>query len=501
MIRHPAIAWLSMLLVSAAAEAPDLLRFENGDQLHGTFQGFKDGTQAVWQRDDVSGEKVDFKTSNLRHIVLRGGQPAKSLTSVSHVALVNGDRVPGTIVAMDGSALTLATPYAGELRLPRDRVAMLAPSPLGGRLRYYGPFSSDDWKMSHPSFPDGMPDPPANADSKGDEPGRWQFSGSAWYWQGKHYGTALYCENLMPERAILKFDIAWKNRLSLAIGFHADFAKPKQKGSGGENLAARRGLGPGDAGNLPLLFGNGYVLQIFPTFARLYRTTVDARGEPSVQSISINGSGIRLGESGHATLEIRSNRHTGEITIFVNGEFISHWSGGDGGDPEGDEIQSPKGGGFGFLVQSEESPIKLSEIMMAEWNGMPDAARSLQVEDQDIVLLANGTDRFAGKVAGVADERISFESRFGKFQFPLDEVAEVRFARDGLAKASEPPADNLTIRLRPFGQISGRPLSGSATALRLLSPVFGEIPFKLESAVMLDFKSSDNFIDDWNAEF
>ena len=90
MIRELAISWISGLMVLAAAEPPDLLRFTNGDQLHGTFEGIREGPRAIWQRDDVTAP-VDFKTEQLRHVVLRGGRPLKSLASLSHLALVNGE--------------------------------------------------------------------------------------------------------------------------------------------------------------------------------------------------------------------------------------------------------------------------------------------------------------------------------------------------------------------------------------------------------------------------
>ena len=136
MIRSALIPCLCALAGSAAAEAPaDLLRFTNGDQLHGSFLGIKDGLRAIWQRDDVAAP-VDFKTTRIRHIVLHGGRPLKPLGSLSHVGLVNGDRMPGTITAIDDDSVTLDTSYAGILHIPRKQVAMLAPNPLGGRVYY-----------------------------------------------------------------------------------------------------------------------------------------------------------------------------------------------------------------------------------------------------------------------------------------------------------------------------------------------------------------------------
>jgi hypothetical protein len=507
MIRHLVISWISGATFLAAAESSDLLRFSNGDQLHGQFQGIQAGPQAVWRHDDVSAP-VDFKTSQLRHVVLRGGRPMKPLSSLSHVALVNGDRLPGKITGMDAETIILETSYAGVLKIPREQVAMLAPSPLGGRLQYHGPFLEDEWKMSNASYPDGMPsvtpDPEGKAKDDRDLPGRWIFSGSAWYWPGKRSGTALLRENAMPDRSILRFDLAWKSRLAIAIGFHADFVKPKLAEEVNHDAQIqRRGplkFAPGDSTILPMVFGNSYVLQIFSTHMMLFRTTVNEDGGPSVERVQINGNSIRLGDTGKATLEIRSNRRTGEISLFINEEFVVQWSEGAAG-PRDSGSYAGKGNGFGFVVQTEDSSVKISDVMVGEWNGMPDSARSLQVDEQDIVLLANGTDRFSGKVDSFSDGKLSLSGKYGRFQIQLDDIAEIRFARNRLAKEAGAAADNLTIKFSPLGRISGRPLAGTAGSIRLLHPVCGEIDLKLESAVMLDFKPSTNLIDDWDAEF
>ena len=132
---------------------------------------------------------------------------------------------------------------------------------------------------------------------------------------------------------------------------------------------------------------------------------------------------------------------------------------------------------------------------------MPDSARSLQIDEQDVVLLSNGTDRYAGRIVGYDDSNLLFEGKHGSFRFPLADVAEVRFAKERLAEAGEAPADNLVVRMHPIGSISGRPVSGDAKALGMVSPLLGELNLGLESAVMLDFNSSNQIIDDWDADF
>ncbi len=488
------------------AEPPDLLRFNNGDQLHGAFEGVREGPQIVWRRDDVT-EPVEFKTSQIRQVVLRGGRPLESLSSLSHVALVNGDRIPGSVVSLDEEAVGVDTPFAGLLRIPRDQVGMIAPSPLGGRVLYQGPFSELEWTMTSARFPDGFPPLPEKAEEgkeaaekEADVPPRWNFAGAAWYWQERQAGTALVRKEGMPDRAILKFNLAWKNRFSFAIGFHSDFTRPEREGENAEEEAPApvRRFDAADSGFLPNLFGSSYVLQLSPTYVMLYRTGFDSEGNPRrPEQIRANNSNVRLGDAGNVEVEMRCNRLTGEISLFIDGEFVVQWSEG-----AGKEIgYAGKGSGFGFLVQTENSPLRLSEIVLAEWNGMPDSARSLQTDDQDIVLLANGTDRFSGTVQGLAEGKVHFEGKYGEFRFPLEEIAEIRFARESLAKPAEMSNDEVIVRFHPMGRVSGRPLSGNARELRLLTSSAGEIVPNLDSAVMLDFQPSESFLDDWNPQF
>ena len=447
MIRIAVIPWLLSLAGLTAADRPDLLRFTNGDQLHGSFLGIKAGPQAVWRHDDLAAP-VEFKTSRIRHVVLNGGRPLKPLGSLSNLELINGDRLPGKITAIDGSHITLDTPYAGILRLPRNQVSMMAPNPLGGRVHYYGPFTEDGWKMIHPSFPDGLPPAAAKNPDKPDataedQPGRWVFSGAAWYWQHKRGGTAIIRESGMPDRAVLSFDLAWKNRLGIAIGFHADFARPKAKKEDDKPPGKLHEFIPGDTSSLPNLFGNSYVLQMYSNYLMLFRTAVSKDGEPSIERVQLNHNNLRLGESGHAKVEIRSNRGSGAISLFIDDGFIAQWNDGDPASSNATTFAG-KGQGFGFVVQADDSPVRISDIVVSEWNGMPDSARSLQADDQDVVLMANGTDRFAGRVGTLDDQgKIHFESKHGPFEFPVEDVAEIRFARERLAEAPETPADNL----------------------------------------------------------
>ncbi len=500
---------LTLTLVFAAApllhgeeSRQDLLSFANGDQLHGRLSGIAAGPSIQWKRDDV-GEEVKFKSSELRRIVLRGGRPAKSIDSFSHVGTSNGDRIPGVVREMDDKRIVLDTTFGGMIEIPRDHVGLIAPNPLGGRVLYHGPYDPEEWVMIDNKHPEGIS--ALKVDEKAKMP-VWKHSGSAWYWQNKETGTALARKAGMPDRAILRFDIAWKSRLSCAIAFHSNFkqAKPVAANEGEDEVQAQeRVIMAGrviNSTSLPDMFGDSYVLQLFSNYVMLHRTSFDLEGRPRLDRVQTTNSTMRLGDTGTATVEIRCNRPAGEISLFINGEFVVQWSEVAGEENDGGGYAG-KGDGFGFLVQSEESPVRISEVVVAEWNGMPDAARSLQVEDADIVLLSNGTDRFSGKVTGLSQGKLKLEGRYGDFEFPINEIAEVRFAKSRVAEAPDAPSDEIKTRLYPLGRISGRPLAGDASNLRIMNGALGEIDINLDYAVMLEFQESESFLDDWDAEF
>lgn len=500
MIRAAALSVLLCSTLHAAPESVDLLRFSNGDQLHGTFLGIGSGTQVKWKREDLA-DPVEFKTGGLRHIILNGGRPSRSPGGLSHIGLSNGDRIPGTVTALDEETLTLDTACAGVLRVPRKHLPFLAPNPMGGRVHYHGPFTEDGWKMAHTSFPEGLPAPEADAKAGDASPGRWEFSGSAWYWKGPGAGTSLFRPDGMTERSVLRFNLAWKSRLNIAVAFHADLFVPEPKDKEGGDRPVRKGVPAADSSDLPRLFGNSYVLQMYSSYLMLYRASVDREGNTNLERVQLNNNNLRLGETGRAAVEIRSNRVNGNIALFINDEFVSQWSEGGPNAREGVTFAG-KGAGFGFVVQGEESPVRLSDIVVSEWNGMPDSARSLEVEDQDVVLMANGTDRFAGKVLRMeSDGRLAFEGRHGRFHFPLSDVAEIRFARARVSPAADEPAENLSLRMDPIGTFSGRPVSGDRSSLTLQHSVLGQVKVSTDSAVMLEFNPSNQIIDDWDADF
>jgi hypothetical protein len=476
----------------AAQAEPDFLRFENGDQLSGRFLGIHAEGDIRWESAEMK-DPATFRIDTLRHLVLRGGKPERVEETLSHVGLTNGDRIPGRITGIDDTHVTLDTKFSGLLRIPKEHLSLLAANPLGGRVHYFGPFSTDGWNMLRPK-----PTEQVAKDEKKTE--SWEFSGAAWYWKGKQDPTesdnsvALARSEGMSDRSVLRFRMNWKDRVAMSIAFHADFAtggSPEEVAEGEQNI--RR-----EYGSLPSIFGNCYVLQVFSSHMMLYRSTWDPETGPKFDRVQMNSNYIRLGEERSALVEIRSNRTTGHISLFLNDEFISQWS-----EPAGNNLDSEgfagKGNGFGFLSQSGASTVRISEIMVSEWNGMPDSARSMELDDKDAILMTNGTDRFAGKILGMEEnDMIRFESRHGTILVPLDDIAEIRFARAGLAKTET--REGAVIHLGPIGRLTVKSIAGDRDLLKLQHPILGPVDLRLDPVIMIEYKSGTRIVDGWDVD-
>ncbi|MDA1005824.1 MAG: hypothetical protein O3A87_04990 [Verrucomicrobia bacterium] len=125
---------------------PDLLRFNNGDALHGRFLGMDDGNNLTWTGSSIK-TPIILQSPTLRRLALNGGRAAKALSHPQFIELVNGDRIPGSVVTLEENTFTIDTPMGKTLTLDRKFVRSISPNPFGGVLAYMGPFSKDDWSV------------------------------------------------------------------------------------------------------------------------------------------------------------------------------------------------------------------------------------------------------------------------------------------------------------------------------------------------------------------
>ena len=528
MIRLFLLLAASLPLLADDDVRPDLLRLTNGE-LEGHFAGLDAKGVLRWEREDGIAP-MEFKTTKVRQIVLRGGHPVDAGKDAAHIELVNGDRLPGQIASLDGDHFTIDTPMAGQLVIPRDAVVTAAPNPFGGRLIYAGPFSEEGWEVYKPA--DDLPEPKkeeeADEDAEADdedppanepEPS-WIHRGSKWYFTSGR--EALRSAIGMPDQAILRFGLDWRNRPPIAIAFHADFKPPvypppeedeeDEEGEEGEegdeedlvNLQDQREWESRRRTSQHLAdhFGSAYVLILRSSYAQLQKCGFNKDGEPFVKQIRSSSTNIRFDDTGTANFEIRCDRKKGSIALFVNGEFSMQWDVEPGlkDDEDDEEVYGGPGDGVGFQMLGSDSPVRISDIVVAEWNGMPDSARSLKSDEFDIILLTNGTDRFSGKVKSIRDGKLTLEGRYAPLDIPIEEIAEIHLAMNGQQEHKDTSDRQARVHFQPIGRLSG--IAGVTTSERMeiQSPLLDKIGIDLTSAVILEFQSGSSFLNYWDEE-
>lgn len=475
------------------AQEEDLLRFTNGDQLQGAFKGLGNDNRIVWHRTDVE-QPLEFQRDKVRQIVLKGARPLTLTTDSSHLSLVNGDRIPGRILSADDATIHFETLIGGTLSLPRDVVSNISPNPFGGRLLYAGPFDDRDWRIINPVPPASSADRSGETDEA--PKAAWNHSGAAWYFREGQ--EALVLDANLPERALIRFKMAWRSTLNVAFAFHADLKQPEpEKEEAAANDAARRQFFGGPQA-FPRYFGSSYVATFQPGYSNLYRCGYDDDGQPISTRIRSSPSQIRMNPTGESVFEVRCDRRSGMIAVYIDGEMTAQWYTRE--DSHDGDVYSAGGGAIGFHVIGS-APTRISDVIIAEWNGLTDSARSMDSEDSDIVLLANGTDRFSGKVTSIQDGTLELDGKYAGLKVPLSEVAEVHFARSTRRKPNDARVSDIVVHFQPVGRISGNPVSATEDRFKIDSPLAGSLDVDLSPAVLIEFQSAGGFLDTWDDDF
>lgn len=476
-----------------AAQDSDVLRLiANGDTLHGSFVGMKDGSTLTWSGSSLK-NSIELHSSSLRRLALNGGRAPKSLPHPEHLKLVNGDEIPGRVLNLDKNNVTIETPMSGTITLDRKFVTSISPNPFGGLLHYMGPFTEENWTVVTPAKPTGNQARRRRAIEEDDEEisddtKAWEFGGDAWYSGGQ---LPIAVDANIPGKARIAFNLAWRSRLNAVIAFHATMEVPELKVEEGEEPKPRV-VGNGTS-SYPLTYGHSYVLTIYSSYAMLYRCDFDEDGNAKMNRLTASSATIHLEESGEASFDLRCDRENNNITLFVNGEYVNQWEDTRGYAGTGEHLA--------FSCQNSSSRLRVSDVIVSSWNGMIDSARSMEAEDRDTILLSNGTDRFSGEITGLHDGHYHLKGSYAEMQIPSTEVEEIRFASDTRAELPATSAKAVRIVLRPIGRLTLDPISSTANKLTGRHPALEELTVDLGYASLLEFSFSDSILDSWDDDF
>lgn len=537
----------------------DIILFQNGDIMHGIFGGIEDGL--LWERKDIP-RPIKFPIPGVRQIVFQGNTGVVMEKETSFITLVSGDRIPGEIVSLDETSLVVKSSVVGNITIPREHIESLSPNPFDGELFYSGPYNSNGWMILDDRKTEEQKKKEAKAaeekaeeEGKGDdekEAAKEEEKSSAWIHSGASFYSLdnralVYPDANMPDIGRLKFKAEWKGRLNLTLALHSDFTRvlpPEKKEEPEEKKAEENEEGaqkedaeenPGDAKEVeeaeeaepaPLrkeklvdlrqgngfqsipwinpskrthadMFGTGYTMTLYSSYPNLSRNYFSETGVARTQRMASVRSNISLSEGGEAEIEIRYNRKESLMILFINGNYAAQWN--DLGGFPGD------GTGFGIVNNTSNARIRVSEVMITSWNGMTDSANSMAHPDRDLVLLANGTDRFSGQITAIKDGIAHLSSAYVNAKIPVKDLSKIVLKKsattdlesDLLSKELTWEEDPITVVYKPFGKIKLNPVSATNKLLTGNSPFLGEISVDLSSAAMLRFAEGSPDLTDW----
>ncbi len=407
----------------------DVLSFKDGDLLRGNMVSAdaKDGLQ--WKRPDVA-DTIHFKEfSNVQGIKLQKLDAGQQVAGATRVRLTNDDLMYGKITEMTADKLTLETWYAGRVTLERPMVKSLQPGAKAVTELYSGPNNLNEWQQVQGQ-------------------NNWKFQ------KGKLVGSGgLGREMKFPDLCSFQFELQSQGRfLNFVVSLHTN--------------------------DLRNFYGDCYLLQVNNNAIYLNR---NVRNQGQVNLGQINNV-PELTTNQRLRFEVLMNRKEKTFAVLLNDKLLKEFV-----DPQ---EWAGKGTGVVFMFHDRNSTMSLSNVRVLPWDGkLRQAGEKGGTTDQDLVQFVN-EDKVAGKLLGIKDGRIAFQTPFATLDIPLDRVAVVLFSEKAAERARRnkddvqayyPDGNHVTLRLTRIGD---NRLSGN-------SENCGDLALSLDALVGIRFNVYD----------
>jgi hypothetical protein len=432
---------------TARAGAPlpvgeQVVRFRNGDLLHGALVGLNARDGLTWQRDDAR-TALGFQLANLAEVTLantESGRPGKRAV----VTLTNGDSLAGDLVSATKETVELQTASAGLVKLQRAMIASLRPGAETGAVVYRGPNNLNEWAV------------------RGGNTQGWTFRKGALVGVPGG-GNNIGCDVKLPDVAAIELEVAWQNYLQFFMFFAVD--------------------------NVENYYNSDYyALQVSGSSVYLQR------GRPGTGGRQLEGNVEcpQLRQRGSARITVLVNRPKSEVAVLVNGALVKQWK-----DP--DDFTG-KGTRIGFNPQG--NPMRISSIAVSQWDGRIETGGGKPPEDQDLLRLAN-MDKLSGKLESIRAGQAAFATSYATMQIPLERIEEIQLATKERAKPRRQNLDVLAL-LTDGGQVTLALDKLDDKALTGTGEAFGNITITRGALSGLRFniyepkKTADD--DDWGSD-
>lgn len=356
------------LAISVRSE--DTLTLLNGDRLQGRLVGVEGSGVVTWRHKAML-EPLHCALTALDKVELL---PRKAEGVQHHrqfVRLVNGDRLSGDVVALDATQLVLRTWYAGTLNIARSRLAALAPGVEQSHVLYEGPTADlTGWSKDE-------------ADQSGPAP---FYRHGALVLPGRRTLSRAIAH--LPDQVRFDLELGGWRESDFVFGFFAD--------------------DPGGSAN------DAYGFNFSSGTVEFHRAADDDR---SLGSVDLSE---QLAQRKHLHITILADRKKRSFALLLEGRLIHEFH----------DAQEFKGKGHHIMITSASATgLRLYKLVVSAWNGrLPRAeSESETAAGQDLLTLVNG-DTMAGITRSIAQGVAQFETTYGALTVPLERIATLRFA-------------------------------------------------------------------------
>jgi len=472
---------------------PDSIIMKDGGLMYGYLGEFNTEDNSVsWLRKDADNPHF-FKIKDVSQICINGSRPQDNAPHHSHIELINGDRIPGEIQSIGEEKIILKTEYSGLLTIDKTKVLSLYPAPDGEPVVINGFGAKHNWQKKdseHIKF---------TRSKKKYEP--WQLHGASFYASNNDSGYIINPDLKLPEDFVCKFKYSYTDFPKLHLVLQADLKElpVKKDAEDQENVAIPNHVIP-DTGlsknAIVSEFGNCLNLVISQSRYLLYTAGIDEESGQLYYNKQDQSNPIyyRLAERSDIEVEIHVSRKKRSIELIINKKNAGKWLLSESDYPKnGNQLAF-------FIKPSNNSSVRLSNLKIAEWHGVTDSPRSLVNQDNDIILLNNNTDRFAGKLDQIKDQNLFFTNDLFSLKIPTDSVKTVNFAKKDLSQ-SQPLENEVVIDFYNNSLIKGAIQPETTSDLVVIKTQYADritIPKKHIRGVRLEEVSK--LLESWNTK-
>jgi hypothetical protein len=353
------------------------------------------------------------------------------------VELSGGDLLPVTIEGLDEKVLTVDSPEAGRLAIPREHVASIQLGVRRLRAVYAGPRALEEWT--------GSPGDPRN----------WSFEDATLIAKGQATAAAKFA---LPRKFVLRFTLGWEARE--VPNFQCSFADP---------LSSK-----GEARDRYYLQFNGAGLEIKREASKggRYSSIVQLNRAPG------------LYPDRRLQVELRVDRTASRMRLFLNGE------------PEGEFVdhvgRPPSGSGIVFVCNAQGGGLEIRDIAIEEFDDARARHHSEERGDpgQD-ALISREDDRWSGRLLDIRKTGGGAVFRFkSDFQEVPLEVPEAEVSTVFLSPAATHAADggmhSFVLRLRGEGSLRVSSCRFDGDTVNAAHPLLGPVALRREGVVSLE---------------